>query len=635
MNKKLSIFNLRKLFAKILIVLYRFLHPLIHHIVPDKIKLFFKEKFFDVYFSPRWDKRLWYGFSHSALLELHRIKADTNRTLTDRANASYNLSCWYDSKEQYKAALQEINYMKTLHPRCADSPYVWIPETMLLSFLDQPLRARALLEGKKKIFNPDIELLLANTWNNSNVNEISKKAEKNILAHINNIYTHFGLRTIKKRIQDKPLSIDNLCGTRLSSSFPSANKKVSIILSAFNAEKTIITALQSLSEQSWDNIEILVVDDASTDNTVEKVTDYSLLDKRVKIIRQKENRGTYYCRNTALTVATGDYVTTHDSDDWSHPDKVRLQVKNLIDTKSAINASAWTRVTPALYALFGHRLAARLISPNYSSFMFPKSILHSLGGWDGRVRIEADSSFFRALKECYNLEKIENYTILEACPLSFGRVLPKSLTKSYATHISTLQHGVRREYHDATNWWYRKTKLANNEKTWKTENLNFHTPSSISSKVQSAINVDCLFITDLHSTKCMLVDAILKSKESNLQCAIFHYPDYENSPTEKPIRDQIRDFAWKHDTPIIAPGETVHSRLTIALDPRVFKHSIDRFPIIHFEELLVVTNQDSKVQPDLKIKENLMKSLKNEGTWISVSELNQKIINLKGSGNVV
>ena len=80
---------------------------------------------------------------------------------------------------------------------------------------------------------------------------------------------------------------------------------VTVIVPAFNAASTIANALTSLLAQSWRNLEIIVVDDASTDHTAEVVE--SIHDQRITLLRQPTNLGAYAARNRALAAASGDY----------------------------------------------------------------------------------------------------------------------------------------------------------------------------------------------------------------------------------------------------------------------------------------------------------------------------------------
>ncbi len=92
-------------------------------------------------------------------------------------------------------------------------------------------------------------------------------------------------------------------------------KKVSIIVPVYNTEKYLEKCLESLSKQSLEDIEIICVDDGSSDNSGTICDKFAALDKRFTVIHKK-NEGVSTARNTALDIAKGEYVGFVDSDDW-------------------------------------------------------------------------------------------------------------------------------------------------------------------------------------------------------------------------------------------------------------------------------------------------------------------------------
>lgn len=108
--------------------------------------------------------------------------------------------------------------------------------------------------------------------------------------------------------------------------------KVSIIIPAYNVEKYIYRAIESSLEQTYNNIEVVIVDDGSTDNTWSIIEEYKKKDSRLIAIKQ-ENSGVSSARNKALSVATGNYVIFLDSDDWLEKNAVQY----LIDLKKKKN----------------------------------------------------------------------------------------------------------------------------------------------------------------------------------------------------------------------------------------------------------------------------------------------------------
>lgn len=92
-------------------------------------------------------------------------------------------------------------------------------------------------------------------------------------------------------------------------------EKVSVIVPAYNVESYIHRAIESVIGQTYENVELVVVDDGSEDNTWNIIKKYAKQDVRIKAIRQK-NQGVSAARNTALDALTGDYAVFLDSDDW-------------------------------------------------------------------------------------------------------------------------------------------------------------------------------------------------------------------------------------------------------------------------------------------------------------------------------
>ena len=99
---------------------------------------------------------------------------------------------------------------------------------------------------------------------------------------------------------------------------------VSILVPAYNAAPYIAETLDSALAQTWQNIEIVVVDDGSRDDTLAIAKTYE--SKRVKVISQ-ENKGASTARNRALKAAQGDFIQYLDADDLLAPDKIERQLK--------------------------------------------------------------------------------------------------------------------------------------------------------------------------------------------------------------------------------------------------------------------------------------------------------------------
>jgi succinoglycan biosynthesis protein ExoO len=98
------------------------------------------------------------------------------------------------------------------------------------------------------------------------------------------------------------------------------NPEVSVIIPAYNTEAYIARAITSALEQTLKNIEIILVDDASTDNTLEIAKSFN--DQRLKVLANEKNLGAGGARNRALREAKGKWVAVLDSDDWYAPERL-------------------------------------------------------------------------------------------------------------------------------------------------------------------------------------------------------------------------------------------------------------------------------------------------------------------------
>lgn len=92
--------------------------------------------------------------------------------------------------------------------------------------------------------------------------------------------------------------------------------KISIVVPCFNSASYLCECLDSLVNQTHKDLEMILVDDCSSDNTSEIMNEYAKRDKRIKVLRNKENKGAGFSRNRGLDIAKGEYITFVDSDDF-------------------------------------------------------------------------------------------------------------------------------------------------------------------------------------------------------------------------------------------------------------------------------------------------------------------------------
>lgn len=126
--------------------------------------------------------------------------------------------------------------------------------------------------------------------------------------------------------------------------FNNTIEKVSIIIPMYNAEDNIEKCLQSIINQEYSNIEILIINDGSTDSSIEIVNKYIEYDSRIIIINQK-NEGRSSARNAGISASSGKYIMFVDSDDWVELEMIKEMVRMVENNKLDIAMSTIRYIT--------------------------------------------------------------------------------------------------------------------------------------------------------------------------------------------------------------------------------------------------------------------------------------------------
>jgi len=187
----------------------------------------------------------------------------------------------------------------------------------------------------------------------------------------------------------------------------SAEPLVSIIVPCYNAGAYIGTTLKSIINQTYTNIEIVVVDDGSTDDSINRIQEIG--DKRIHIIHQP-NGGQGAASNTGFQLSKGEYIKFFDADDIMCQEHIELQVRKINGRKNVIASSEWYRffndnLSTAVYAtetvwkdLKPLEWLKKSLSQQYDMmaawlWLIPRELLLKAGGWDERLSLNNDFEF--------------------------------------------------------------------------------------------------------------------------------------------------------------------------------------------------------------------------------------------------
>ncbi|CAM4282221.1 glycosyltransferase family 2 protein [Lacicoccus alkaliphilus] len=375
------------------------------------------------------------GFEDAALKDLQDFLTHTEN-MEMRRLISWELSLWHANRNDLEGAKAAVKYLQVAAEgeESADQQRrIAIVTAECFDRMSHRAHAVAVLQNQlDKAPHPDLHLAMANLED-----DIEAR-----MALINKAFLMYDLAPIGFKAGFGRAAYDDLV-TLPPAGAVREGPKVSVILPAFKAEEGIRVAIESILGQTWQNLELLVVDDCSPDATVETVKEYVSRDARVRLLSTPVNSGPYVARNIALKEATGEFVTINDADDWSHREKIETQVRHLTANPGVVaNTSEHARLTEEL-KVYRRGTPGKYIFPNMSSIMFRKEeVLDEIGYWDS-VRFAADGEFKRRLIKAFGQK---SYVDLKSGPLSLPRQSVSSLTGSSAFGYDGFFMGVRKEY---------------------------------------------------------------------------------------------------------------------------------------------------------------------------------------------
>jgi glycosyltransferase involved in cell wall biosynthesis len=241
------------------------------------------------------------------------------------------------------------------------------------------------------------------------------------------------------------------------------NPKVSVILPVYNRMGLVERAVRSVLNQTYPELELIVIDDASTDNTKETLK--HILDERIKIIQHKENLGAAAARNTGMKVARGEYIAFQDSDDVWLPEKLERQMAvfgNSTKEIGAVYVGLW-RVNLAggqdpLQKLGDSKtyipydwasnkegdIHKELLKRNFiplPSVIIRKECLEKAGVFDKNLPMLQDWEFFIRLSSYYKFKYIDQ-------PLVLSFFTPESISTAPEAYVKALELIITKHFEE-------------------------------------------------------------------------------------------------------------------------------------------------------------------------------------------
>ncbi len=412
-----------------------------------------------------WEHHLWRGLDALMQHRLWQILRSEPPGSLEKSRAAWALARWQAWQGDWEQCASLLLQRGGLSVMSANFRGPGLLAVDACCQLGTPARARRVLPVLQSVAGNHADYYLAQA-NILLTEDLAGQPSANAkrVAWLNRIWHRAGVQPIQYQ-DSRRLALDTLrvCEPNQLPGKPNSAKAhplVSIILPVFNAAATIATALTSLFRQTWPHLELLVVDDASTDPTWARMQELAAscpAHVSMRLLRHEYNRGAYAARNTGLAAATGMLITTHDSDDWSHPEKIARQVLALQRAPRArASVSHWVRATESLY-FQRWRVEEGWVYRNVSSLMVRREVVETLGYWD-EVQVNADTEYYYRIVAAYGADAI--IEVLPGVPLAFGRADKRSLTQCGETHLVTQFKGSRKDYRAAFERWQARAERA-------------------------------------------------------------------------------------------------------------------------------------------------------------------------------
>lgn len=594
------------------------------------------------------DARLWGGFPEPALAALRRIRAEASADPASAWLAGFAAARWYATRGDWDATAASL----TIEPPGG------LPDRMRLRHhllrIEAALRTGNTAQAEQWLDwaearwprEANVDLLRMNHLLATGVGPAgspSQASESGRLALLNRGFRRAGLREITLLAPGEGLQLDNL-DTRESASgtVPPTTAEtglVSILVAAFNRERTLEYAIRSLTRQTCPNIEIIIVDDGSTDRTLETARGLARQDARIKVLAHDENRGLFAARNTALAAASGDYVTQHDSDDWSHPERIARQLEPFLgESPPVATLSRLARVGPGFrFPLRPFRPMLEPVNRNFTSLLMPRRQLLDIGGWDPVVA-HADKELMERLRERFGPDAIPE--VCPTVPLSFFGDAPDCVTAAPATRVESLTTGARREYEQQAAYWRSRSGRGHawpGDRPRADGNDPFFVPNALLPACwRRGREYDLILVSDLSllggTRRCNLayLDAC---RALGMRIGVANYPHF-TLRTAREIAPEYRALFQHREIDLLTREDSVHARLLLVHYPPVLQWPFAALPSIRADRHLLLVNQlpfwswrrEHRIYSPREVNDRFSACFGGNPAWVPISPLCRRLL---------
>ena len=546
-------------------------------------------------------RKLWGGFSYHARRDLDHVVRNTGAS-ADRAFAAWELAKFHAVETRWDQALSYLTIAGKVN-----KDFLRKKEACLLYI--EALTACGQSEEAEHHFQYVIDkgelgadqycalsnILAARTGRQNAIAE----RHSTRLALLNGIYKVGDLAEVGLVDPSQGFVFGNLAVSTECSAAKHRLEKISVLLDVYNEEPFLSVAVSSILRQTWDNLELIIVDDASTDSSWKLVERFSVKDPRIISVRNPVSVGKYQARNRALSLATGDFIAIHDSRDWAHPQMLQRQVGAMlaaVETKVTLPAAVCVS-SDMKYALGPEDNAMGYVHRSYQSLLIRRRDLRCLEKWDG-VAANADEEFVRRARTIWGDRSTRD--LLPGVPMSLRLKHPSGQRAQGETGVGLLKYGARHEYSRQAEFWRRKILMPAKDvgQTVQMDRVDtkqpFPIPGSLAPKHwKKSRGYNLIIISDLTllgGTRRCNQGYIAAATRLGMKVGLFHWARYDLKLADD-IATEYRMLSYSENVDILTADDRVGADLVIVHHPPIMKYLPDAFPKINTKALAVLVNQ--------------------------------------------
>lgn len=500
---------------------------------------------------------------------------------------------------------------------------------------EEVIRLQSLYKADEKNAN-DLHLYRANAANP--FKDTSADADQ-WLAEINDIYERAGLSRLSLAEGSAPAFL------RLTAEVPvpvTEGPLVTIVMPVYKPDEYTDLAIQSALNQSYRNLEIIIVDDGSGGDADQRLNKWLSVDGRIKVVLNEPNAGAYTSRNIGYSMAQGEFITIFDGDDWQHPQKIERLVRGALQqTDGRLVSAPWTRADEDLFFHYrGWRGA--FITPAHVSTMFhTPTIRERLGHWDS-VRKAADTEFILRYQALVNNE--EPFEVSEA-PLTLSLVGASNLS------MEDFRLGYRSpdrvSYRDSYEHWHKKIQAGEHPGylDFPLAERAFPAPSRFlpAGAKQQDLELDILLVGDFGADSqvgVLMLEHLAIAAGNGERVGVMHYPSIlHTAAIDRSYSDELMDAFQEGRLVRVEVTDRVRSAAVNVYDPTAFQysrelrsgHTADRVSVWTDEPPYNWETDEHKYEVGT-VERNLLSVFGAPVRWIPLTERTLRVIADSGHG---